>query len=219
MARYRVQIMDIFYFFSFVHSFLSTWFGHTTVLELSVTSIVRNQWISLTRKEQLNLWRWHFFSEQQANDHSEQQANDHHLPWMSRVSRLGVSGLPNSPASCKWPSLTGEESVVKAWYFRTVQLPCKLHMTHHLPGKSRLSRMLTITYRGRAGCQGLVSPGCPTLRQVENDHHLPGKSRLSRLGVSGLPNSPASCTSLARASSKSSSMVPSSGAISWLLEQ
>ena len=166
MARYRVQIMDIFYFFSFVHSFLSTWFGHTTVLELSVTSIVRNQWISLTREEQLNLWRWHFFSEQQANDHSEQQANDHHLPWMSR-----------------------------------------------------LSRVLTITYRGRAGCQGLVSPGCPTLRQVENDHHLPGKSRLSRLGVSGLPNSPASCTSLARASSKSSSMVPSSGAISWLLEQ
>ena len=147
MARYRVQIMDIFYFFSFVHSFLSTWFGHTTVLELSVTSIVRNQWISLTRKEQLNLWRWHFFSEQQANDHSEQQANDHHEPGVKARcfrpaqlagklqmtityrGRVGFQGLvfPDCPTPQQVaddPSLTREE-------------PAQPGVDHHLPGKSR----------------------------------------------------------------------------------
>ena len=53
---------------------------------------------------------------------------DHHLPGKSRLSRLGVSGLPNSPASWKWPSLTGEESVVKAWCLRAAQLSGKLHL-------------------------------------------------------------------------------------------
>ena len=45
-----------------------------------------------------------------------------------------------------------DEPGVKARCFRPAQLAGKLQMT--------------ITYRGRVGFQGLVSPGCPALRQV-----------------------------------------------------